>query len=255
MKKNKSKIVLFSVIGLAAISIGTVGFATWITGIKHVTMTDNLTIEVDNSKNDTVLLDATLSSKQIVLKESVKDQEYLNTDNTGVSPVLSLNFTTFIVTTSKDYTFNGVNVTLSFAGSVSDVNVDTTKNSIYPTLLIDGNENASKSSYITLGKNKFASSEFEEITQTSDSNYIEGYNTYKFKTMTLDFSWGSMFGGYSPCTFYNNPSASVPLATNKDKLQYMENANKTLQKMYNDFKGKTITLTLTADVTANPTGA
>ena len=46
MKKNKSKIVLFSVIGLTAISIGTVGFATWITGIKHVTMTDNLTIEV-----------------------------------------------------------------------------------------------------------------------------------------------------------------------------------------------------------------
>ena len=34
MKKNtKSKIVLFSVIGLAAISIGTVGFATWVTGL------------------------------------------------------------------------------------------------------------------------------------------------------------------------------------------------------------------------------
>ena len=247
MKNNKkSKIVLFSVIGLAAISIGTVGFATWITGIINKTVTDNLTVVVDNSKNDTVLLDATLSSNQIILKESVTGKEYLNTDNIDTSPVLSLNFSTFIVTTSKDYTFNGVNVALSFAESVTDVKVDTAKNSIYPTELIDGNENASKSSYITLGKTKFASTEFDKITATSDSNYIEGYNTYKFTTMTLDFSWGSMFNGDSPCKFYNNPSP-VP-ANNKEKLQYMEKANKTLQKMYNDFKGKTITLTLTADV-------
>lgn len=247
MKKNKSKIVLFSVIGLAAISIGTVGFATWITGIKHVTMTDNLTIEVDNSKNDTVLLDATLSSKQIVLKESVKDQEYLNTDNTGVSPVLSLNFTTFIVTTSKDYTFNGVDIALSFAESVTDVAVDETNNSIYPTKLFDNSDNtSSKKSYITLAKTKFASSEFNEIIDTKDSNYIDGYKTYKFTSMKLDFSWGDMFNSNSPCTFYNNPS---PLpANNKEKLQYMEKANKTLQKMYRDLNGKTITLTLTANV-------
>lgn len=248
MKKNKSKIVLFSVIGLAAISIGTVGFATWITGIKKEAVTDNLTIEVDNSKNDTVLLDATLSSKQIVLKESVTDGTYLNTTNTGITPVLSLNFETFIVTTSTDYTFNGVDIALSFAGSVTDVKVDTTNNSVYPTELIDGNVNTSKSSYITLGKTKFAYAEFAEITETSDSNYIKGYNTYKFTAMKLEFSWGSMFDSKSPCTFYNNPSASVPLTTNKDKLEYMEKANKTLQKMYSDLGGKTITLTLTADV-------
>ncbi len=253
MKKNKSKIVLFSVIGLAAISIGTVGFATWITGIKKETMTDNLTIEVDNSKNDTVLLDATLSSKQIVLKESVKGQEYLNTDNTDVSPVLSLNFTTFIVTTSKDYTFNGVNVALSFAGDVTDVAVDSDINSIYPKKLFNGSDNTtSKSSYITLGKNKFASSEFKTITETSDTNYIEGYNTYEFTTKKLEFSWGSMFNYRSPCTFYNSPSPEP--GNNKEKLQYMENANKTLQKLYKDLGGKTITLTLTADVTANPKG-
>ena len=253
MKKNKSKIVLFSVIGLAAVSIGTVGFATWITGIKRETMTDNLTIEVDNSKNDTVLLDATLSSKQIVLKESVKDQEYLNTNNTGVSPVLSLNFTTFIVTTSKDYTFNGVNVALSFAESVTDVAVDENSNSIYPIKLFDeSNNTTSKKSYITLAKTEFASSDFDTIIDTSDSNYVEGYNTYKFKTMKLDFKWGSMFNGDSPCTFYNNPSP-VP-ANNKEKLQYMEKANKTLQKMYSDLNGKTITLTLTANVQSTSTG-
>ena len=34
----------------------------------------------------------------------------------------------------------------------------------------------------------------------------------------------------------------------------MENANKTLKKLYKDLGGKTITLTLTADVTANPKG-
>lgn len=246
MKKNKSKIVLFSVIGLAAISIGTVGFATWITGIIDKTVTNNLTIKVDNSKNDTVLLDATLSSNELVLKESVTGKTYLNTDNSGVTPVLSLTFTTFIVTTSKDYTFNGVNIALSFAEGVADVAVNDTDNSIYPTKLFNESGNDSKKSYIKLGKTKFASTEFDKIIETSDSNYIEGYNTYKFKTTTLDFSWGSMFGGDSPCTFYNNPSPAP--VNNKDKLEYMENANKTLQKMYSDLGGKTITLTLTADV-------
>ena len=248
MKKNKSKIVLFSVIGLAAISIGTVGFATWITGIKKETVTDNLTVNVDTSKNDTVLLDATLSSKEIILKESVTGQTYLNTNNSGIYPVLSLNFTTFIVTTSKYYTFNGVKVALSFAGSVSDVAVDS-NNGIYPTNLFDGSDNTLKKSYITLAKNKFESSEFNIITETSDSNYIEGYNTYKFTAMKLEFSWGSMFNSQSPCTFYNSPSDAP--ANNKEKLQYMENANKTLQKMYNDLN-KTITLTLTADVQSTP---
>ena len=243
MKKNKSKIVLFSVIGLTAISIGTVGFATWITGIKKETMTDNLTVNVDTSKNDTVLLDATLSSKEIILKESVTGQTYLNTNNSGISPVLSLNFSTFIVTTSKDYTFNGVNIALSFDKSVTDVAVDS-NNGIYPTKLFDGSDNTLKKSYITLAKTKFESNEFN-IIESSDGNYIEGYNTYKFKTTALDFSWGSMFNNESPCTFYNHPS--VAPANNKEKLQYMENANKTLQKMYNDLN-KTITLTLTADV-------
>ena len=139
---------------------------------------------------------------------------------------------------------------MSFAKSVTDVAVDS-NNGIYPTKLFDGSDNTLEKSYITLAKTKFESTEFTKIEETNNENYIEGYNTYKFTAMKLDFSWGSMFGSNSPCTFYNNPS-SVP-TNNKEKLQYMEKANKTLQKMYNDLN-KTITLTLTADVQSTSTG-
>ena len=56
-KNKKSKFVLFSVIGLAAVSIGTVGFATWITGIESKTHAETLTVTVDNSKNTTCIVE------------------------------------------------------------------------------------------------------------------------------------------------------------------------------------------------------
>ena len=69
MKKNKkSKLVLFSVIGLAAISIGTVGFATWVTGLDKKTETVNTTITVDTASNKTCYVEAVLDDSSISLK-------------------------------------------------------------------------------------------------------------------------------------------------------------------------------------------
>ena len=55
MKKNKkSKLVLFSVIGLAAISIGTVGFATWMVGVQKKEETLTISALVDNTLNNSI---------------------------------------------------------------------------------------------------------------------------------------------------------------------------------------------------------
>ena len=62
MKRNKkSKLVLFSVLGLAAISIGTVGFATWMVGVENKSETLTFTANVDNTLNESIYLEAVAS--------------------------------------------------------------------------------------------------------------------------------------------------------------------------------------------------
>ena len=81
MKKNKkSKLVLFSVLGLAAISIGTVGFATWVTGVDSRTASDTTKVTVDTSKNKTVIVLAKLSESDnsLALKEPTSSAESTN---------------------------------------------------------------------------------------------------------------------------------------------------------------------------------
>ena len=69
-KNKKSKLVLFSVLGLAAISIGTVGFATWAVGVQRKEASLTLTAVVDNTVNDSVILEATInSSKQFIVAD------------------------------------------------------------------------------------------------------------------------------------------------------------------------------------------
>ena len=69
-KSQKSKIVLCSILGLAAISIGSVGFATWLVGINKTTETLTVQAVVDNSQNDSIYLDVVTTQDKFVIAES-----------------------------------------------------------------------------------------------------------------------------------------------------------------------------------------
>ena len=68
-KNRKSKVVLLSVLGLAAISIGTVGFATWVVGVQHKTESLTVTALVDNTKNSSVYLEAATDGNPVKIAE------------------------------------------------------------------------------------------------------------------------------------------------------------------------------------------
>ena len=69
-KTQKSKIVILSILGLAAVSIGSIGFATWLVGVNKTTETLTVQAVVDNSQNDSIYLDVVTTQEKFVVAES-----------------------------------------------------------------------------------------------------------------------------------------------------------------------------------------
>ena len=257
MKKNtKSKIVLFSVIGLAAISIGTVGFATWITGIESKTDAETLTVTVDNSKNTTCIVEAALSDAAIHVGEHVEKSSENLIYNNGALQDLEIIFSKFVVISSPDVSISKVNLNIGGVGTTTSIsNCEIIDNGVVPTNLYEGKENTDSKSYFKLSQSELG---FDEIIDGlylktmagSDENYVSGYNCYTLNNMTLSFSWGSLFNSYSPCTYYNEQLKTFEKTS--DKLKNMQEYNKILNQMYSNLSvaGNKLTLTITVETAA-----
>ena len=255
MKKNKkTKLVLFSVLGLAAISIGTVGFATWVTGVDSRTASDTTKVTVDTSKNKTVIVEAKLSESDnsLVLKEPTSSAESTNLIKVedGAATDLTVTFSEFRVIVSDSYILNNVNFSLE-GTTIENCLLDENKSSIYPTNIYGTETNTNKLSYLKLGTASYSTSELKLLT-SSDSGYVEGYSCYTLKdSLSYTFNWGTMFGDGSqtPSEYLSTCSDATTASTSVDKkLVYIEKCNKMLKAMNKNLHNKTINLTITADV-------
>ena len=251
MKNNKkSKIVLFSVIGLAAISIGTVGFATWITGVENRTATDNVTVNVDTSKNKTVIVEAALSETDNTLsltEPTTTNSQLIKVEN-GKDTDLTVTFKSFRVIVSDAYTLNSINFTLE-GTNIENCAINEDKLSIYPLNLYVGAANTNKLSYLKITNSTLNTSSLKTIA-SEEEGYIEGYTCYTLTTKAFTFSWGTMFGesNETPSTYLSNCSEAQKLST-EAKLAYVEKCNKMLNAMHSNLNNKKLTLTITANVT------
>ena len=255
MKKNKkSKLVLFSVLGLAAISIGTVGFATWVTGVDSRTASDTTKVTVDTSKNKTVIVLAKLSESDnsLVLKEPTSSAESTNLIKVedGAATDLTVTFSEFRVIVSDSYILNNVNFSLE-GTTIDNCLLDESKSSIYPTNIYGTETNTSKLSYLKLGTASYSTEQLKPLT-SSDSGYVEGYSCYTLKdSLSYTFKRGTMFGDgtQTPSEYLSACSdATIALGSVDTKLAYIEKCNKMLNAMYTNLHNKTINLTITADV-------
>ncbi|MDD7287848.1 MAG: hypothetical protein PUG89_09450 [Succinivibrio sp.] len=253
MKNNKkSKIVLFSVIGLAVISIGTVGFATWITGVDSRTTTDTLTVNVDTSKNKTVIVEATLSDsdKTLSLTEPTTNIDQLIKVEEGKATDLTVTFSSFRVVVSDAYTLKSINFTLE-GTNVENCTLNADNLSIYPNNLYGETSNSSNLSYLKIKKSIYDTETSLNTITSGQSGYIDGYTCYTLKEMAFTFSWGTMFGNGSqtPSEYLSTCDEAKSLRTTEDKLAYVEKCNKMLNAMHSNLDTKALTLTITANVT------
>ena len=103
MKKSlkRNKVLLTSLLGLAVVASSTAAFSTWIFGYIHKTEENQLTVEVDTTKNKSVVLTATASNKVIKVgeNETISDNTYVNVD--VYKDALQLTLDTFKVTFSE----------------------------------------------------------------------------------------------------------------------------------------------------------
>ena len=157
MKKNtKSKIVLFSVIGLAAISIGTVGFATWVTGLDKKEESANITnITVDTASNKTCYVEATLSSDNSIslTEKTPADNSLIKIEGQDLHETdLKITFKELKVIVSDEYTFNSLDFALEAADSNPILNCSYVETGVCPTNLYESTSNESNLTYFNLSK-------------------------------------------------------------------------------------------------------
>lgn len=250
MKKNtKSKIVLFSVIGLSAISIGTVGFATWVTGIDKKTETVNTSITVDTASNKTCYVEAELGTdNSISLTENTPAENSLITiEGTPAATDLEITFTKLkVIVSSETYTFNSLDFSLEAADAESRPIVGCTyeTNGVAPEKLYDEVSNTDKKSYFDIEKKSYTESNgLSKVTADDDANYVEGYDTYVATNLVFTFKWGTLFGGNQSPSQYYKKTGNVT-----EDLKTSATATKVLNHMNACLKGNSVKLKITANV-------
>ena len=221
-KNRKSKLVLFSVIGLAAVSIGTVGFATWVVGVQRTEVGLQLSAKVDDTQNKSIMLEAEIDTNytfkvaETEEHNSITNNDLVVTGNSGTNTSIGFDINamkfqfsklqfscgdaatkptklTLKLATNDANSFN--TVTANKLGSSERVGDSWTYLSLDYTLTLDYNEG--------VGKNVTAQSRGDG----------QSYTTYEINTKIFDMHWGTFFGNESyannntsPLKYYNSIS-------------------------------------------------
>lgn len=256
MKKNfkRKNYVLIGAIGIAAVALTSVGFATWITGITQNTVTtEGISIEVDTVNNKTSYIEAAVGADE---KIKIGEQNVSSTTNgilyveNTIAPDFDVTLTNFRVITSTNFTITNVGISLAIYdsdGRTPATGVSVNGVGIYPNLL-DGEDNTgegAKKTYIALTKSTLTTGENGGLTPISSGSagYVADYNCYTLSNMNLTFAWGSAFELKEPTEYYNDMNKDVTKF--EDKLANVQKATNRLTKMKTDLNGKKLKITFT----------
>lgn len=256
MKKNfkRKNYVLIGAIGIAAVALTSVGFATWITGMQQTTATNNISVTVDTAQNSTKYLEVVIDSDndEMHIGEKVTSGAITNSGN---ATDLEIAFTKFQLIIGDKYKSTQLeNVKVEMAVSNLPTGITFTNGGFVPTDLYEGAENTYKKSYLqfptTFGEYSEVDKKFyvkmKDLTEAEKSANLKGYTVKKAVLVDdtkLTLAWGTLFGGDSPATYYNG---LMPENTDVEtKLGIMDTATKTLNHMSSLLNGKTLTYTFT----------
>lgn len=270
MKNNKKKkIILGSCVSLALVSLCSVGFATWLVGMNKESATAEITdIKFDAVSSQTKYVDiAGVSGDTLTIVDSVTS----NTSGTnnivleGDSKTdLTVALNKFELAYSEKGTFKSLNLNASIDGvktglpayttETTDVFERTPGTNYYYIELAKFSETSTGTPAATYTETTITYDDVTELGSDFDANSetITGFNYYKIKdtSKTLKFTWGNMFGGKAPIEYYQTMLDDAPNI--ETKLKMLNAIDQELTAMNEAFKGKTIKITVTLDVTFTP---
>ena len=264
MKNNKKKkIILGSCVGLALVSLCSVGFATWLVGMNKESATAQITdIKFDAVSSQTKYVDiaGAVGDGLTIVDNSVTTNPDGNNniilEGTSTKD-LDVTLAKFELAYSSEGKFKNLELSASIDGVDTGLPAYTTETTDIFGRTVDTNyyyiklDKFSETSTATYTDTKITYDEVTELGSDFDANTepIEGFQYYKIKdsSKTLKFTWGNMFEGKAPIEYYQG---KLDKATNiETKLKMLNAIDQELTAMNKAFKDKTIKITVTLDVT------
>lgn len=249
MKKNK-KVIIGAISGLALVSIATIGFSTWVVGVEQETQNPTVTAVVDDVENNSIYLQASISEgEQVKLAQtaSVSGGKIVNAKEGGAIGVsadaMKFSFENISLVVGNNVTSKPTAIKIELITSEESNKFNYPADD--PKDLI-GKREGTNYTYITLNTSLTLPTKTNE-TFTVNNDSESGYTTYTLNEAKKEFSfeWGTFFGNKLPTSYYNDLYTEE--SNYKTLFTASANAGKELKQMAEDFKGQTITLTVSLE--------
>ena len=267
-KTKKNKIILGASIGLALVSVTTIGLSTWLVGLQQNSITlGDMTVSVDTVSDETEYLSVVVDgTESINIREAITAEATEGTLDgvtiTGESGNVDLEvkLTDFDIVYSSDATLHSLSITpkLKKGQIVTSWPVVSMSNKTltYPGVSLSQTDYFGRSgtsfTYIELEDPTSYSSEADlknnNIFKESDTTYT-GYKFYEKTEKNLNFKWGSLFDGDAPSVYYNEKLESV--TDTGTKLQMLNQIKNELANMATAFEDQNIVIEVVLNVTPN----
>lgn len=215
LKAKKNKIVLGTILGVALVSLASVGFAQWQVGVQQKEDDKPFNVEIDTATQNTAVVEINVKSGE---KLRIAELTAVNDPNKNVTTVDQTETGKFDIELDKyriivDNNHQVSSVTYEvYVGNTYDeaaknrfkakkTNVDEL---IHPSYVDNS------LSYIKLKTaNIDSNTAFNDNFSIDTTSEIAGHKVFKLKVPKIEFGWGDFFGTDSnPATFYETKMES-----------------------------------------------
>ncbi len=198
-KSRKSKIVLLSVLGLATVSLATVGFASWVISGVTPTSSQNITVSAGTVTDNTLKAEILSNSELNVAFDNIEVKNGLTGDYKE-----DLNFSFSVKVTGKEDVLSGIKFTFTL-----DDNFRALFTHNYLQFITNNGNSLVSEFTMTKGTTctfadsnvTFADGEHSSVTYS----YADGAGTF---ACNFAFKWGSVFKNVNPSQCYATSSDS-----------------------------------------------
>lgn len=213
LKAKKNKIVLGTILGVALVSLASVGFAQWQVGVQQKDDDKSFNVEIDTATQNTAVVEVTADASQ---KLRIAEIAAVNDSNKNVTTVettggnFTINLTNYRIIVDNKHQVKSVTYSV-FVGDDEKSGVDRFKALVANTSKSIHPDYSDKSmSYIAFKTTSIADNkDFGSKFIVDSSKTIENHTVYTANDMKFEFDWGDFFDNGSPATFYENKMKTV----------------------------------------------
>lgn len=247
----KNKFLLMGLIGLTTISLAGVGFATWVVGVQKKEMDTTLQVDVDDTQNDSIIVQATMKTEKLIVAQNEKvDRKTGDIIGTSQGTIgysanaLKFTLTNITYMVGKAATDKPTTLHIELKNEKNTFNqtkVELIQDKVNPSIQYKRTALGADESwtYLSFSKDIALNTMGEDLNK---SDPTAKYEKYVIEEREFTIEWGTYFGSDLPTTFYND---KYKAETDADFLfSSGEYVTKELQAMKDAFASQTVKISL-----------